>query len=81
MGTSKEVPTVSDPQQPAFELKPCPFCGGEAKLQLWANWSDAQIVRCIACEVETGLADDAQTAAAAWNRRVKGTDDGIKDDC
>ena len=56
-----------------MELKPCPFCGGEA----WTRISDApQILRieCRRCHVATtSFVDDSigeKEAADAWNRRA-----------
>ena len=54
------------------ELKPCPFCGGEAKMcenatrtaTLLIRW-----VRCTGCGVET-TANNKPAAIAAWNRRA-----------
>lgn len=46
-----------------LELKPCPFCGGEAR-------SHVECVGCIRCGCET---DDFQTEAEAleaWNKRT-----------
>ena len=65
------------------QLKPCPFCGGEAKLKT-ARESDGQIsydsiyVACLNCR-STGLSyttyynvssNPEEEAIAAWNRRV-----------
>ena len=50
------------------QLKPCPFCGGEAKVLYLPNkcgWN----VYCRMCEVEM-LYDSEQEAIEAWNRRV-----------
>lgn len=58
------------------ELKPCPFCGGEAKtgyaLDDYNRWG----VSCTGCgcivvvEEWKGVADTEENAIAAWNRRV-----------
>ena len=48
------------------ELKPCPFCGGEAELMgVTIFW-----VQCRSCHVETLAVDHEEAAVKAWNRRV-----------
>lgn len=53
------------------ELKPCPFCGGEADI---AEDSDrlgrAWTVFCVVCDGSTGLQVDAEAAIAEWSRRT-----------
>lgn len=51
------------------ELKPCPFCGGEAHIQKSGNW-----IRCAECGAETDYYDIEEEAIAAWNRRAHETD-------
>ncbi len=55
------------------ELKPCPFCEGEADfLARNANWdSYAQLysVSCDRCDTRTGEFDTKEEAAAFWNTR------------
>lgn len=56
------------------ELKPCPFCGGEADCnnsgfmkagkQMWA-------VECLNCGMVTTFADTEQKAIEAWNKRTE----------
>lgn len=58
-----------------IDLKPCPFCGGEARMEsvdLGVFW-----VECKNCYAETICADTEDEAAAAWNRRVT---DEMEDD-
>lgn len=51
------------------ELKPCPFCGGEASMVSDAGYfMDGNYVRCLECEQEFVQAT-AESAAAVWNRR------------
>ena len=62
------------------ELKPCPFCGGEAKFgnSFW----DGVFVYCTNCGCQTEYAtDDKQCvaekrAADLWNRRANDENDG-----
>lgn len=69
------------------ELRPCPFCGGEAEL-----YEDAggYSVDCTVCGAGTsyfgkGLPDAKSVAVAAWNRRAERTcrmvDCGSHDTC
>lgn len=48
-------------------LKPCPFCGGRAKLVV--QFGDEFMVLCPNCEAQTNF-HDKEGAIAAWNRRV-----------
>lgn len=72
-----------------IELKPCPFCGREAKAKgMKKGQRRAAYVQCRCCnarsavykgELHEAYADLAIEAAAAWNRRAKlegGDDDG-----
>lgn len=53
------------------ELKPCPFCGGEAAIGATLK---GEFVNCVECLASTNvLLQDATTkaeAVAAWNRRT-----------
>jgi Lar family restriction alleviation protein len=60
------------------ELKPCPFCGGEAEYQQFANPKTFYMVKCTACGCRTEgydcslLKTDAENKmiqAEKWNRR------------
>ena len=62
------------------ELKPCPFCGGEAKI--FTFYKGGLCVKCMNCYNQTHVwidecIADAQKksafekAVAAWNRRVE----------
>jgi Lar family restriction alleviation protein len=61
----------------AQELKPCPFCGGEAMIQFQIAGYCGARVSCVECDAETGGykvkgdndAADAQ-AITAWNIRT-----------
>lgn len=56
-------------------LKPCPHCGGEAKVRAYSlplragvNW----VVSCSDCGCMTWpYGEDAESAVKNWNRRVK----------
>lgn len=60
------------------ELKPCPFCGGKAKLVLIDGWDPwLAYVECPHCDTrgpDVWQVDDKKfkaTAVKKWNRRVK----------
>lgn len=57
------------------ELKPCPFCGGEAHVlaQHWDDGSHVWWVECAACGAEGMRCDDGQHAIDAWNTRAERT--------
>jgi Lar family restriction alleviation protein len=56
----------------ATELKPCPFCGGEAAL---GGGPDGAFVNCTDCLASTNVlhphGDTDDEAIAAWNTRHK----------
>lgn len=57
------------------ELKPCPFCGGEADLIMGANWYQ---VGCRKCDITTAtmpMYDNVDRAVALWNTRIAATDE------
>lgn len=51
------------------ELKTCPFCGGEAKIE---KCEEYYIVRCTKCPCDMGRKwySRKKEAKKAWNRRV-----------
>ena len=54
------------------ELKPCPFCGGEARPVLYHNFAGTYIrhyVRCQQCLATTDKYEKRDIAIEAWNRR------------
>lgn len=56
------------------ELKPCPFCGGEASLLGYP----ASEVQCGECFAAACFSDDPKESVAQWNRRVSPWRDSVK---
>lgn len=54
------------------ELKPCPYCGGEAVYYDTYRFS----VHCLDCKASTAYWNGKEYAIVAWNRRV--IDDSVK---
>lgn len=60
-----------------MDLKPCPFCGGKAKIDEWHNFDkDLFTVECACnnkCNVRpmTHFCKTEQEAIEAWNRRAE----------
>lgn len=53
------------------ELKPCPFCGGEAKMfSAKVNTFDRYVVYCQKCDASSHAFFLQNDAADAWNRMV-----------
>lgn len=52
------------------DLKPCPFCGGKAKV-LGTKYEDGEYyIVCEKCRVRMGSYSNPEDAIADWNRRV-----------
>lgn len=55
------------------DLKPCPFCGGEAYMETprFYRLPNAYRVRCLDCKAQTySFYTTEQEAANAWNKRA-----------
>ena len=53
------------------DLKPCPFCGGEANTVL--KGSDDWHIECHDCASRSGIYGIRESAIAAWNTRAERT--------
>lgn len=56
------------------ELKPCPFCGGEAKLMGLERFKEYRVY-CHDCGVRTDDFYPKHRAVEAWNRRCRNEDE------
>ena len=55
------------------ELRPCPFCGGEARLETYGGTACAVVCQTCGCGTPTMRLDDGMIAADLWNRRAERT--------
>ena len=51
------------------ELKPCPFCGGEA--EPWQHMNGGWMIRCKKCASKTALYMLLNVAVEIWNKRAE----------
>ena len=53
------------------ELKPCPFCGGEGRINAkhYVNGVHKWWVQCAMCSAQTAAVSDPLFAITKWNRR------------
>ena len=66
-----------------IKLKPCPFCGGDARLWVWSEGGGV-CVRCMECYCQTSTRTDdmlskhiepaVEKVIKEWNRRTKDAD-------
>ena len=54
------------------KLLPCPFCGGEGKVQLYSAKFDTYWVFCKQCGMDSKMAETKSDAIAVWNYRAAG---------
>lgn len=52
------------------ELKPCPFCGGEAEVLGETKWSRGAFVGCLKCRATIDRQATEAEAIEAWNTRT-----------
>ena len=57
-----------------IELKPCPFCGGEAELKIIETMTHSSLYRenevyCLDCYATTDKYTTQELAIKAWNKR------------
>ena len=57
----------------SVELKPCPFCGGEAEFETYGDTACAVTCRKCRCGTPTVSLNDGERAVEAWNRRAERT--------
>ena len=53
------------------ELKPCPFCGGEAKVIRYGNGRQSSIVGCTECHCTLESNESEWNTGHHWNTRVE----------
>jgi len=61
-----DCPLEIAPETPEGEMKPCPFCGGMAKVEEWLR---CYKVKCSVCNMLSGGYGAKNIAIDAWNRR------------
>lgn len=61
------------------ELKPCPFCGGKARMQFDyegelfnGKWDFAYYAHCTKCHATTSVRNRLEAASELWNTRAEG---------
>lgn len=62
------------------ELKPCPFCGGEAILEtVDGNSPEECYIYCPECDFESGVYSEPKFIVEKWNRRADNCGRGMND--
>jgi Lar family restriction alleviation protein len=60
------------------ELKPCPFCGNNAKPRRFVSGvlkrTTVHYVECVVCRIRTPVELEIDVAVEAWNRRTEDAD-------
>ncbi len=56
------------------ELKPCPFCGGKAKIILLKG-INAKYIQCENCRISTEVSSEDKTLIELWNRSIENATD------
>lgn len=51
-------------------IKPCPFCGGEANVKMWCDPDTPYLVMCESCKASVKDYATEAEAIEAWNHRV-----------
>ena len=58
-----------------IELKPCPFCGGQAEIWHCNRFIDKMVaIRCMNCNAQTFASYDEAEAVKRWNTRSRRRD-------
>lgn len=55
------------------QLEPCPFCGGEARLETYGGTSCAVVCQACHSGTPTMRLEDGERAVELWNRRARPT--------
>jgi Lar family restriction alleviation protein len=68
-------------EKQAEELKPCPFCGGEGKIEYDYYDSPLYWVQCVNCSSVTNTFLTEAEAITAWNTRTDTERDELREVC